>query len=98
MLLLIDTHDAFLARWRIVNGDVAIAHLENQHVLVFDRVTFRGKQQTEVVKHRTFVAALILIVGYSFYKQFQFSGCDIDLVYHELGNPVIHGSRRVGNN
>ena len=98
MLLLVDSNDAFIARWRIVDGDVAIAHLEDQHVLVFDKVTFRRKQQTEVVKHRTFVAALILVVGYSFYKQFQFSGCDIDLVNNELGNPVIHGSRWVGNN
>ena len=58
----------------------------------------RGKQQTEIVKHRTNVATLILVVGLGFYKQLQLAGFGSDCADLELAYPVFLLSFRVGNN
>ena len=89
MVCLDDAYRAFAARGCIVDGDVVIAHFEDQHVFVFDRLTIRGQQQTEVVEHRTFVAALILVVGSSLNLQLHLGSSGTDRAHLELGNPVF---------
>ena len=97
MLFIDDAHCAFLARRRIFDGGVGFAHLEDKHVFVLDGLAIRGKQQAEVVKRRTFIAALINVFGLAFYQHLHLGGCAIDGEELALGNPVLHLSGKVGN-